>query len=184
MPPNPLKVKSMKRIMVIGNCGAGKSTLARKIHGLTQLRLIHLDKEYWQPGWVETDLDIWRHKLEGLVAQDDWIIDGNYGSSMEMRMKRADTIIVMEVSTWKSMVRVLKRIFKHYGSTRPDMAEGCDERFSWSFLHYILIYNFTRRPANERRIAQYGVGKTIYRLRTNSDINQFLSQLEKEKSQL
>lgn len=164
--------------MIIGNCGAGKSTLAKRIHDLTQLRLIHLDKEFWQPGWIETDLEIWRQKVKEFVALDEWIIDGNYGSTMEMRMQRADTIVLMEVSTWKSMLRILKRVITHYGRRRDDMAEGCDERFSWSFMHYVLIYNLTRKPANERRIAKHGHGKTLIRLRSNQDIESFLEGLK------
>ena len=168
----------MKRVMIIGNCGAGKSTLAKKIHDLTQLRLIHLDQEYWLPGWIEPDLGIWSQKLTDLVNQDEWIIDGNYGSTMEMRMKRADTIVLMEVSTWKSMIRVIKRVIKHYGRTRDDMAAGCDERLDLSFLHYVLVYNFTRKPANERKIKTFGQGKTIVRLKSNRDIEHYLSGLK------
>ena len=63
--------------MVIGSCGAGKSTLAKKIHDLTQLPLIHLDKAYWQAGWIEPDPEAWRQKNAELVAGDRWIIDGN-----------------------------------------------------------------------------------------------------------
>ncbi len=170
----------MKRAIIIGNCGAGKSTLARKIHDLTQLRLIHLDQEYWLPDWVEPDLEIWSKKLTELLSLEEWIIDGNYGSSMEQRMKRADTIIVMEVSTWKSMMRVIKRVISNRGKTRPDMAAGCDERFSLSFLHYVFIYNFTRKPLNEKRIAAYGKGKTIVRLKNNRDVERYLNELRPE----
>lgn len=168
--------------MIIGNCGAGKSTLAKKIHNLTQLPLIHLDQEYWLPGWVEPDLEIWSQKHTDLVNRDEWIIDGNYGSTMEMRIKKAETIVLMEVSTWKSMIRVIKRVLTHHGRTRDDMAAGCDERFDLSFLHYVLIYNMTRRPANERKIKAYGKGKTIVRLKSNRDIDRYLSGLKESGS--
>lgn len=168
----------MKRIMVIGACGSGKSTLARKIHDLTQLRLIHLDQEYWQPGWIEPDLEIWLKKNNELINQEAWVIDGNYGSSMVERIKRADTIVMLEVPTWKALYRVIKRVVKHWGKVRPDMREGCPEKLSLSFLHYVMMFNLTRRPGNHRKIREYGQGKSVHILKSNKDIEQFLETIK------
>lgn len=76
--------------MIIGCCGAGKSTLARKLHAVAGLELIHLDRQYWKSGWIETEPEEWGEKVAGLVAKPNWIIDGNYGGTMDIRIKRAD----------------------------------------------------------------------------------------------
>lgn len=75
----------MKRILIFGNCGAGKTTLAYQIQELTGLELIHLDQEYWQAGWVETDRFDWRNKVEQLATKNRWIMDGNYRGTFDIR---------------------------------------------------------------------------------------------------
>ena len=169
--------------MVIGSCGAGKSTLAKKIHDLTQLPLIHLDKAYWQAGWIEPDPEAWQQKNAGLVAGDRWIIDGNYGSSMVERIQRADTIVDLHVPTWKALLRVLKRIRMYRGTSRPDMAENCNERINLEFLHYVLMFNLSRKPQNKKRLEKYAKGKTIYTLKTDKQVANFLKVLKKRWAQ-
>lgn len=85
-----------KRIMVIGSPGSGKSTFSRKLSHITGTPLIHLDKEFWNSGWVETPRDEWVKKQKFLVAGDEWIIDGNYGGTMEIRLGKAYTVICFE----------------------------------------------------------------------------------------
>jgi hypothetical protein len=83
----------MRRVLVIGICGAGKSTFSRTLARKTGLPLIHLDKEYWKPGWTKTPRDLWRARVGELVAGDRWIIDGNYAGSLDLRLPRADTVV-------------------------------------------------------------------------------------------
>ena len=96
----------MRRVLVIGSCGAGKSTFSRRLHKLTGLPLLHLDRHYWKPGWVESEVDEWKAKVEELIAGDEWIIDGNYGGTMEMRMRRADTVIWLDLPRYLCTYRV------------------------------------------------------------------------------
>jgi adenylate kinase family enzyme len=76
----------MQRVMIIGCCGAGKSTLARKLADRTQLPLIHPDGEYWKPGWTSPDANEWVSKVSALVSQPAWIMDGNYGGTLPLRV--------------------------------------------------------------------------------------------------
>jgi adenylate kinase family enzyme len=69
----------VQRVAVVGSGGSGKSTLADRLGELTGLPVTHLDRLYWQPGWVATDDDRWRQLQAGLVAGERWIVDGNYG---------------------------------------------------------------------------------------------------------
>ena len=163
--------------MIIGCCGAGKSTLAKELQQRTSLPLIHLDQAYWQPNWTEPDKEEWMAKVEKLASWPRWIIDGNYSSSMEIRLAKADTIIFLDRSTLTCLGRVLRRIFKYYGRVRPDMPAGCKERLNWDFLHYVLIFNRTRRPKIMRMIRERPDGKTLIRLRSNRDVRHFMASV-------
>lgn len=99
-----------KRIMVIGSPGSGKSTFSKKLTEKTGIPLIHLDKEYWKYGWVETPREEWIKKQEDLFCGEKWIADGNYGGTMDLRIEKADTIICFKLSRYVCIMRYLKRI--------------------------------------------------------------------------
>ena len=132
--------------MIIGNSGAGKSTLSRVLHQKLDLSLIHLDQLYWLPGWNEPQKEEWRETVHKASKEDSWIMDGNFRSSMDIRLQYADTIIFLDINRWVCIFQVLKRILKYYGRTRPDMTEGCPERLDWEFFQYIYHYNRDFRP--------------------------------------
>ena len=165
----------MQRVMVIGSPGAGKSTLARAIAERLELPLIHLDAEYWQAGWAETPPEQWRDRAAELVAREQWVIDGNYGGSMDLRLARADVVVWLDYPTGVSLARALRRIWRYRGQTRPDMAEGCAENFNWEFMHYIATFRRTKRPGIVRRLARF-TGEVVP-LRTPRDAERWLGAL-------
>ena len=128
--------------MIVGCCGSGKSTLARELSSILRIDLFHLDQYYWKPNWQETEPKEWENKVTQLASFDSWIIDGNYKGTMEIRLLRADTVIMLNIPTYKCFLRVLKRIFLHWHKVRPDMPPGCKERFDFDFLKY--VWNFKR----------------------------------------
>ncbi|MDH6307331.1 adenylate kinase family enzyme [Dysgonomonas sp. PFB1-18] len=134
----------MNKVIIIGNCGAGKTTFAIQIARKIGLPLIHLDKEYYQPGWKRPEKDQWQKKVTELVSEPKWILDGNYISSLDIRLKEADTIIFLDINRWICILSVLKRIMQ--GNIRDDMALGCKERFDTKFLKYVWSYNKQIRP--------------------------------------
>lgn len=146
----------MQRVMVIGSPGAGKSTLARALGARTGLPLIHLDAHYHLPGWIEPPEADWQAKLRELVAGDRWIIDGNYGGSMAMRMARADTVVWLDYPTTLCLRRVLTRWREYHGRARPDVPEGCPERFDPAFLFYVARFRAVKRPGTLRRLENFG----------------------------
>jgi len=83
----------MQRIVIIGCGGSGKSTLASRLAGLLGLPVQHLDQLYWRPGWVATPDPQWRSTVAELCGRPAWIIDGNYGGTMDVRLAAADTIV-------------------------------------------------------------------------------------------
>ena len=139
-----LQTLSMQRVLVIGNCGAGKSTFSCRLAKATGLPLVHLDKAYWSAGWVEPPKEAWAARVQALVAEDAWIMDGNYSGTFHLRFPRADTVIWLDVGRWTCLGRILKRNLRYYGRARPDMASGCHERFSPAFLHYVF-FGFPQR---------------------------------------
>ncbi len=167
----------MQRIMIIGPCGAGKSTLARKLHQQLSLELIHLDQLYWQPNWTETDPGPWKKIVEQIVQKDQWIIDGNFGSTMDIRIEKADTIIFLAYSTFTCITRVLQRIWQNYGRVRPDMTEGCQERLDLDFLHYVLVFNLTKTPKILAKLEKVKSTKKVFIFNNDQEADFFLKSL-------
>ncbi len=167
----------MKRVLVIGSCGAGKSTFSRRLHEITGLNLIHLDKLYHKPNWVEPEKDEWLETVREIIKDDEWIIDGNYGGSMELRLERCDNVIWLDLPRNVCTFRVLKRIWRYRNGGRPDMAEGCEERFDWEFIRYVRRFSKDKNPAIKMRLAKFADSKNIFHLKSNRDIENFLEKI-------
>ena len=171
----------MKRILLIGSGGAGKSTFARRLHEVTGLELIHLDKVFWQPNWTEMPKDEWKKQVENLVKGDEWIMDGNFGGTMEMRVKACDTVIFLDMPRTLCVYRALKRVALYRKTTRPDMAEGCEEKFDLKFLGWIWNFSKTTKPKIEKLIEKYQNEKKIIRLKSKKEVENFFMNLEANK---
>ncbi len=145
----------MERILIIGPCGAGKSTAARSLGEKLGLPVIHLDQIYWRPGWVETPPDEFAPILEAALHGERWIIDGNYGGSMPLRMAHADSVIYLDFPILLCLWRTIKRIWRYRGQTRPDMSADCPERLDLSFLFYIATWRLTKRARMTRLTTEF-----------------------------
>lgn len=160
--------------MIIGCCGSGKSTLAKKLFEISGIPLFHLDQYYWKPNWTETPTEEWESIVGDLASQDRWIIDGNYGGTMDIRFKYADMVVYMDYSTLKCLGRVIRRTIKHHGQARPDMTQGCPERFDFDFLHYVATFNILRRKSTLKKLRTLKNEKRIVRIKNKKDEKAFL----------
>ena len=166
----------MRRILVIGNSGGGKSTLARKLGEKLRLPVVHLDVLFWKPGWVESDRDEYRAAVVEALAAPEWICDGNFTSTFDMRMALSDTIIWIDRPRFLCLFRAIKRAITYAGGGRPDIAEGCDEKIDFEFYRFILTYDRKVRPQLEQALAEHGAHARLIRLTTDREIAAFLAQ--------
>lgn len=164
----------MRRVLIIGSGGAGKSTLATALGAATGLPVVHLDACYWRPGWVETPKDEWRGVVAELTARDEWIMDGNYGGTMDARLAAADTVIFLDLPRLVCVWRVVKRWLAYRGRSRPDMTAGCPERLSWEFVWWIWTYPSRRRPGVLERLAMLRDDQRVVHLTSSRTVESFL----------
>ena len=165
-------MKSQK-IIIIGSGGSGKSTFARELGEKLDLPVIHLDSEFWKPGWVMPEREEWLKKLENLLSEPKWIADGNYLSSLEFRLSKAEAVIFLDFKRSVCIYRVIKRYFKHRRGTRPDMAEGCGEKIDLEFTKWLWSFPKKVRPQMIEILAKYPE-KNIVALRNSKEVKEFL----------
>lgn len=165
----------MRKVLVIGSGGAGKSTFAKRLGELLHIEVLHLDKLYWRAGWVETPKAEWLKTVEELLRHDSWIMDGNYSGTLDVRFEACDTLIFLDMARTLCLWRVLKRAFMYRKRSRPDMAEGCRERLTLEFILWIWNYPRKTRPRIVRLLESHREGKRIVWLRTQSDVERFLA---------
>lgn len=166
----------MERVAIVGSGGAGKSTLASELGRRTGIPVVHLDRLYWRPGWVETPADEWRIILAEALKADLWIADGNYGGTLDVRFRQADTIIVVALSKWRCVFRVLRRNLKHRGQAIQSV--DCPERIDAKFLRWVWRYPKASRPLINEAILQFGHSAKVIELRTPAEVKTFLQTVD------
>ncbi|WP_428682333.1 topology modulation protein [Sphingopyxis sp.] len=165
----------MDRVLVIGPCGAGKSTLSTELGERLALPVHHIDQLNWRPGWVEGGKEELQAKLDEIIAGDRWLIDGNYGGTMTARLARADTVVYLDYPVRLCLWRLLRRIRTYRGRTRPDMTEGCPERFDLAFFFYVM--NWNRGPRRRTEAKLDGHESKVIRLKDPAALRIWLSAL-------
>ena len=167
----------MRRVLVIGSGGAGKTTFAALLGERTGLPVIHLDSLFWHAGWQETPRDEWAARVEEILKRDEWIMDGNYGGTLERRLAACDTVVFLDLPRTLCLWRVVMRRIRYRGRSRPDMAEGCSEQVPWEFVRWIWDYPRTRRPGVLKKLCELGEGQRVFRLGSRREVRRFLKAL-------
>lgn len=141
----------MKRILVIGSCGAGKSVFSTLLSKKLTLPLIHLDHLFWLPNWQQADIGSFDNKLHKKLNKNTWIIDGNYNRTLSKRIGYADTVIYLNYNRWVCLFRVLKRWLN-----KKEQSEGCQATINIKFLWYVFYgYPKKHRPIIKKHIKHY-----------------------------
>lgn len=164
----------MRRIVILGCAGGGKSTLARRLGRHLGLPVVHLDRLFWRPGWTWPDITCFRARVAEAIAGEAWISDGNYVlTSFDLTVQRADTIIILERPRWLCLFRVLRRSLSR--RQRPDLPQGCREKLDWQLLSYVWRYRKLGGPRMEAGLLVHAAQAQVIRLRSEGEINDFLA---------
>ena len=165
----------MKKIMVIGCPGSDKSTFSRTLHKLTGIPLFHLDMMYWNSDRTTVDKAVFREQQSNTLQKDEWIIDGNYGSTMELRLQACDTVIFLDYS----LNVCLDGIKERRGKARTDMPWIENEEDA-EFIEFIKNYNSQSRPKVMELLDKYSQ-KHIYIFKNRNEANDFLTIVDDER---
>jgi adenylate kinase family enzyme len=165
----------MERVMIIGCGGSGKSTLARRLSERTGLPVHHLDRLFWKPGWTETPKAEWAALQESLCRGPRWIIDGNYGGTLDLRLAACDTVIFLDMPTVTCLLGGIRRFLAFRGRTRPDVGDGCRERLTGEFFRWIFTYRKRRRPGILGRLRALDGKKRVVILSSRHAVRRFLA---------
>ena len=166
----------MKRIMVVGCGGSGKSTLTKELGKVLDIPIYHLDYYYWLPGWVPTPKQEWDEFVIELAAKPAWIIDGNFNRTMNLRLDKADTVIFLDYSRWSCLYGVIKRRLLYHGKTRPDLNEGCPEKLDWQFIRWVWKFENEQAPIIRAKFNRIE-GKQIYHFRNRKQLQNWFNNL-------
>ena len=166
----------MERILIIGCPGAGKTTLALELGKKRNLPVVHLDQLWWKGNWETVTREEFDSRLAMALNMDQWIIDGNYSRTMEMRLEKCDTIIYLDFSRWTCLWGAVSRYLHNLGKVRPDMPAGCIERLDWDHLKFIWNFNKNNRIRNYTWIGKTKHAKAIV-LKNRKEAKRFLESI-------
>ena len=162
----------MEKIIVIGCPGSGKSTFSRKLNEIINIPLFHLDMMYWNKDKTIVEKTVFYENLDKVLQSDKWIIDGNYQSSMEKRMKQCDTIIFLDYS----VDVCLEGIKERRGKERSDIPWVSHED-DLDFIEFIKNYNINNKPIVLDLLKKYS-NKDIYVFSNRDESEKFLNLLQ------
>ena len=166
----------MERILIIGCGGSGKSTLARSLSEKLNMPVIHLDKVWWRPGWEHISREEFTQIIQEQMLNPRWIMDGNFNHTLPLRLRHCDTVLYLDFNRIACLMGVLKRILTTRGTVRPDMGDGCPERFDWEFIKWVWDFNKNNRQANYEMLSAHPDVKA-YIFKNRGQVKRFLKNL-------
>ena len=167
----------MKKVIVIGCPGGGKSTFARRLRDLSGLPLHHLDTIWHKPDRTTVSRQEFDEKLGALLAQDTWIIDGNYNRTMERRMAACDTVFLLDYPVEVCLAGAQERV----GQPHSDLP-WVEETLDPEFRQWIVDFAATQLPQVYELLAQYGQGREIVIFRNRQEADAWLRLYESHKA--
>lgn len=167
------------KITVVGYSGSGKSTLSRLLAEKYHADILHFDTVQFLPNWeIRTEEDKRAITKEFLDTHDSWVIDGNYSKLFyERRMAEADLIVLLLFNRFSCLYRAFRRYLKYRNSTRPDMAEGCNEKFDLEFMWWILHDGRTKQARDRYKQVISQHGDKAFVIRNQRQLDQFLHSI-------
>ncbi len=155
----------MKKIVVLGRGGAGKSTIARRLSKILNIPCIELDKYFWKEGLVPTPISEWKQIQNKLTKENSWIMDGDLGKydSLEIRLSQADTIIILDFSLYICLKRAIKR---------------SPERFD--FWWWLITWPWLSKPKIRQSIKTFAPNANLVIFRNQSEVEKFVNEVRRK----
>ncbi len=169
----------MQRVLVMGSSGSGKSTFARRLSEMIGVPFVSLDALYWKPGWVASDNAEFDERVTEIARQPQWVMDGNYTryGAGELRRHSSDTVIWFDLPRRTCMLGIMRRVAGSYGKVRPEMAEGCPEKFDFEFFHYVWTYRRQQRPKLLKYFEGLRADQSFVRFTDRMQANEYLKEI-------
>lgn len=165
----------MRRVAVVGCGGSGKSHLARELGRILDLPVTHLDALYYDDAWNPLPPERFAAIQRDLVGGERWVIDGNYNSTLQVRLAACDTVILMDVPTVVALWGVLSRQFRH--GHGQDRESGVFNRINRGVLRYVITYRRSMRPRVLAKIEGYGGHADVVLLTGRRHTRRWLKQV-------
>ena len=174
---------SHRKIVIIGNAGSGKTTLALQIQEGLQLPLYHLDQYQWKPHWVRRDLEEFHAIHNDLLEQEAWIIEGLALKVLRHRILHADVVIFLDISRSRCIYNVFKRLIVNHGKVIPGNPEDCKQWFNFkmfTFLKWIWDFNKRHRNLVIDMLNEFEDEKQIFILKSPKEVDDFIKNVIKD----
>ncbi len=156
----------MKKVVVFGGSGSGKSTFARKLCAVTRLPLYHLDNLFWNKDKTHVSREVFDRRLDVILSYDRYIIDGEYGRTIERRIAAADTVFFFDIPLEDRLSGAVARV----GTVHPDLP-WTEESFDPEFEKWIRDYDTDQRPVTLALLEKYKEKEIIiFKSRKESDL--------------
>ena len=170
----------MKKVIVIGCPGSGKSTFSRALHNITKIPVFYLDMMYWNADRTEVEKAVFLERLENVIEKEEWIIDGNYASTIELRLQACDTVIFLDYPLEVCLLGISER----KGKKRADMpwVEPENEEDE-EFMELVRNYSSKNRPEVLKLLEKYP-NREVYIFKSREEADEFLRSHEIIKSSL
>ncbi|AXG79382.1 P-loop NTPase family protein [Streptomyces paludis] len=145
----------MKKVAIVGCGGSGKSHLARELGKILDAPVTHLDAAFYDDEWNALPMEEFAEVQRGLISRPKWVIDGNYNSTLQIRLEACDTVVLMDVSTPAALWGVLSRQIRHGAGHKGN---GVHNRIHWGVIKYVATYRRAMRPRVLAKIEEFAAG--------------------------
>ena len=175
----------MKRVMIVGGPGCGKTTLALMMGSVTKLPVYHMDHIHWKPHWVERTAAEKEPLVAAVHARDTWVFEGGHSRTYPERLARADTYIWLDISITLRLWRIIRRNLLDLGRTRPDMTENCPERLggeSFKFWRWTWDTRHYQREKHLKIVNNPPAHVTVHHLTSLRAVRAYLGSLERQRT--